>query len=105
MIRSGWKSRTKAQLAKWNADHARERRKWASLVAAGGLRCPYCHRLIDPAAVWHLAHRDDGPGYLGPAHRKCNEDAGRAKANETRRRRSAARKRRLLARRQSEVWW
>ncbi|GAC1375754.1 MAG: hypothetical protein NVSMB4_04150 [Acidimicrobiales bacterium] len=33
-------------------------------------------RWIAPADPWDLDHTDDGLGYRGPAHRRCNQMAG-----------------------------
>src|SRR5262245_16300302 len=32
--------------------------------------------LISPEAKWELRHMDDGRGWLGPSHAKCNRHAG-----------------------------
>jgi hypothetical protein len=41
-------------------------------VAAGKAVCARCHKPIRPGGAWDLDHRDDGPGYLGPSHARCN---------------------------------
>ena len=35
-----------------------------------------CDELIDPDEKWELDHRDDGHGWLGPSHQRCNARAG-----------------------------
>jgi hypothetical protein len=71
------------------------RQRWASVVAAGRVRCARgraCKRaefvdgvlvggLIRRGDVWQLDHRDDGRGYLGPSHADCNARAGAAVTN------------------------
>jgi hypothetical protein len=52
--------------------HQLLRAQIAPLVLAGGARCSRCGEAILPGEPWHLDHRDDGLGYNGPAHRRCN---------------------------------
>jgi len=46
--------------------------------------CPHCAELIQPGQPWHLDHRDDRSGYLGPSHATCNLRAAAHKRNGTR---------------------
>lgn len=68
----------------YGTDHQRERRRWARIVAKGGVRCARCPRLIDPNEPWHLDHNDDRTGYLGPSHADCNDRAAARKRNRPR---------------------
>lgn len=85
-------------------EHVKLRRRWAVRVATGAVACSRCGRLISASAAWHLDHRDDRNGYLGPAHRRCNLVAAARKTNRIRRARSAGRKSVEAGRRQSEAW-
>jgi hypothetical protein len=58
--------------AKYGRRHQQKRRLLAGKVAAGGAVCARCHKPIRPGEAWDLDHRDDGPGYLGPSHARCN---------------------------------
>lgn len=62
--------------------HQALRRALAPVVAAGGVACSRCGRLIEQWQSWDLDHRDDRMGYLGPSHASCN----RGEANRRRRR-------------------
>ena len=46
------------------------------VVAAGDVRCARCNEVIGPGEEWQLDHRDDGRGWLGPSHKRCNLSAG-----------------------------
>jgi hypothetical protein len=61
------------------------------VVLRGYATCVRCGELIAPGAEWQLDHRDDGRGWLGPAHARCNLSA-------------AGRKAQLGMRRRSRVW-
>lgn len=62
------------------------RHKYASLSIAAGVSlfelsrlmgtCARCGELIEVGSKWHLDHRDDGHGWLGPSHESCNARAG-----------------------------
>jgi hypothetical protein len=56
--------------------HKAMRRRLAPLVASGTVRCARCNELISAGEKWQLDHRDDGRGWLGPAHQRCNARAG-----------------------------
>ena len=82
----------------YGSGHRRRRAVWVPVVASGRVRCARgaaCLRadivsgrrlggLIRRGEVWNLDHRDDGRGYLGPAHADCNLAAGAAKREERR---------------------
>lgn len=53
--------------------HRRERGRWAKMVAAGGVRCCYCDREVEPGSLWDLCHSEVEPAlYMGVAHAGCN---------------------------------
>jgi hypothetical protein len=56
----------------YGPEHQRLRRKWAPLVAAGGVNCARCSKPITPGAPWDLDHSEDRTYYLGVSHQKCN---------------------------------
>lgn len=53
----------------YGAEHQRQRRMIAPLVAAGLATCARCGERILPGQHWDLDHTDDRTGYLGPSHR------------------------------------
>ena len=53
------------------------------MVATGTVRCARCDELIASDEEWQLDHRDDGRGWLGPSHKRCNLSAGWEKMVET----------------------
>ena len=55
------------------------RRRLAPVVASGNVPCVRFGKLIEPGTPWQLHHRDDGRGWLGPAHHACNARAGWSK--------------------------
>ena len=65
-------ARKKRQLSRhargYTNAHVARRRQLEPLVATGQVRCCRCGRLIEPGQPWHLDHRDDRSGYLGPSH-------------------------------------
>ncbi len=61
---------------RYGANHKMLRRELAAVVAAGRAVCARCGEPIEPGTKWHLDHRDDGNGYLGPSHEACNARAG-----------------------------
>jgi DNA-directed RNA polymerase subunit RPC12/RpoP len=62
------------------ATYGREHRELRAEVApfAIGTACARCGRPITDDD-WQLDHRDDGGGYLGPSHKRCNAKAGAIK--------------------------
>jgi hypothetical protein len=56
--------------------HKTMRRRLAPVVEAGKATCSRCGELIGPGEPWALDHRDDGRGWLGPSHQRCNARAG-----------------------------
>lgn len=71
----------------YDADHTRLRAELAPEVATGGVRCAAgadCDRAVDgvadfirPGEPWHLGHKADRSGYLGPMHTICNSSTAR----------------------------
>jgi hypothetical protein len=64
--------------------HVARRRQLEPLVATGQIACSRCGQLIEPGQLWHLDHRDDCRGYLGPSHATCNLRAAANKTNSKR---------------------
>jgi hypothetical protein len=52
------------------------RARLAPVVATGTVKCARCDELIEAGEDWQLDHRDDGRGWLGPSHQRCNARAG-----------------------------
>ena len=74
-------ARKKRQLSRhargYTNAHVARRRQLEPLVATGTVNCCRCNELIQPGQPWHLDHRDDRSGYLGPSHATCNLRAAR----------------------------
>jgi hypothetical protein len=64
--------------------HVARRRQLEPLVATGQVPCSRCGQPIQPGQPWHLDHRDDRNGYLGPLHATCNLRAAANKTNSKR---------------------
>jgi hypothetical protein len=60
----------------YGEDHQAARARLEPFVLAGNVKCARCGETIVPGESWHLDHRDDRRGYLGPTHRRCNLHAG-----------------------------
>ena len=66
----------------YSSHHQQERKRWAGLVAQGGVRCSVCRLFIVPGSLWHLDHllpvslggREISPKH--PAHQFCNISKG-----------------------------
>lgn len=58
----------------YGAPHQRLRKRWAPIVAAGGVVCPRCQQPITRGQTWHLGHKDGTAkqAYSGPEHSACN---------------------------------
>jgi hypothetical protein len=66
------------RLQRYSTAHKRLRKQIAPRVAAGNASCARCGEPIQPGEKWDLDHTDDGSGYLGPSHVRCNRaTAGR----------------------------
>lgn len=61
-------------MSRYGGKHQAIRR--AGLVLAYGTPCCRCGKLMQPGQKLDLDHRDDGPGWAGFAHAKCNRSAG-----------------------------
>jgi hypothetical protein len=75
----------------YDARHRRERQRVARLIRGGTEVCCRCGNPLPPdipSDMWHLDHTEDRTGYLGPAHKECNEKAARAKPKRQTQRRS-----------------
>src|SRR5947207_862422 len=73
-IKSRWRPNTTER--GYGAGHQAARARVEPFVLAGGARCARCGEQIVPGEPWHLDHRDDGRGYLGPSHSRCNLHVG-----------------------------
>jgi hypothetical protein len=62
-----------------------EQRQLGRRLVQLGIRTCRCGQLIEPGQPWHLDHRDDRRGYLGPSHATCNLRAAAEKTNGKRR--------------------
>ena len=63
--------------------HKAMRARLAPVVATGTVKCSRCDELIGTDEKWELDHRDDGRGWLGCSHQRCNARAGWEKMVET----------------------
>jgi hypothetical protein len=59
----------------------------AKIVAAGMARCARCGEPIIPGTPWDLDHADHPAShqngwYLGPSHRRCNNQAKKSNRNQ-----------------------
>lgn len=63
----------------YDAEHDRQRARWAPFVATGNLKCWRCGEYILAGSPWDLGHDDHDRGkYRGPEHVTCNRaTAGR----------------------------
>jgi hypothetical protein len=52
------------------------RERLIPIVATGTVDCARCGLKIVPDDKWELDHKDDGRGWLGPSHARCNRYAG-----------------------------
>lgn len=59
--------------------HRQLRKQWEPIVAAGGVGCWRCGRVINPGTPWHLGHSDWGNVTKGPECVKCNLSAAARK--------------------------
>ena len=60
---------------KYNGPHRVMRERLDPVVQTGTVSCVRCGELIEPNTPWHLDHRDDGRGWLGPSRARCNQRA------------------------------
>jgi hypothetical protein len=63
--------------------HKAMRARLAPVLATGTVKCARCDELIGTDEKWELDHRDDGRGWLGCSHQRCNARAGWEKMVET----------------------
>jgi hypothetical protein len=56
----------------YGADHQGERARLDPIVQAGEAFCCRCGGRIAPGSEWHLDHKPNRQGWLGPAHAVCN---------------------------------
>ena len=70
------KKRRPFPTSRYNGPHRANRDRLDPVVKTGTVPCVRCGELIKKGESWQLDHRDDGPGWLGPAHVKCNARAG-----------------------------
>ena len=66
---------TKAERG-YGADYQAERKRWATHVATGNVRCWRCGELLPANSPFHLGHDDDNRSVIrGPEHPRCNLSA------------------------------
>ncbi len=71
-------SNSKGRGTKYGTEHQRARKQYAAKHQPSD-PCSRCHRPLGPMSpALHLDHAEHG-GYLGFAHRKCNQSAGARK--------------------------
>lgn len=63
--------------ADYDRAHNNLRRAWETILEVTEINCARCDQPILADQTWHLDHRDDRNGYLGPSHSRCNLAAGR----------------------------
>lgn len=69
----------------YGGDHQAERERQRPFVESGAARCTRCGKPIRPGEAWALDHDDnDRSRYLGPAHARCNSQAGGRKSRRAR---------------------
>ncbi|HEU5206276.1 MAG TPA: hypothetical protein VFT94_01585 [Gaiellaceae bacterium] len=61
-----------ARRQRYGSGHQRSRAAVAVAVEQGRALCSRCGELIEPGTPWDLDHDDNGNGYLGPSHARCN---------------------------------
>jgi hypothetical protein len=61
------------------AHKALRKRLLAALEREPGQPCPRCGYPMWPGQVLHLDHTDDGAGWLGLSHGRCNEQVAQRK--------------------------
>jgi hypothetical protein len=69
------RARTQTRLrspARYGHAHKKLRKAVAVQVAAGGVACSRCGGVSRFGDPWDLDHADNGNGYLGPSHARCN---------------------------------
>ena len=98
------RSKLSPALRGYDATHVATRRWWKPIVEAGGVDCVRCGLPIARGSRWHLDHRDDGGGYLGPAHAKCNLRAAAKLGNQRMRQKKALEKPQDTTRVRSREW-
>lgn len=74
--------RGRRQARGYGAGHDRLRRRLMPTVQQGHTNCARCGQPIQPGEQWALDHNDDRTGYLGPSHKRCNNQAGGRAAHE-----------------------
>ena len=68
--------RARYDSARYNGPHRVVRGRLDPVVQTGTVPCVRCGELIAAGTDWQLDHREDGRGWLGPAHQSCNARAG-----------------------------
>lgn len=69
--------------------HQQLRKAWERRGVVGHT-CAKCGRPIEQGQAWDLGHTDDGRGYTGPEHERCNRVDGARRGNAERRPRPAS---------------
>ena len=78
-------ARKKRQLSRhargYTNAHVARRRQLEPLSPPAKSAAAAAANSIEPGQPWHLDHRDDRRGYLGPSHATCNLRAAAEKTN------------------------
>jgi hypothetical protein len=80
-----WRPKGSTTARGYGSNHQGTRKRWKPIVESGATLCVRCGLPIIPGTRWHLDHRDDKLGYLGPAHARCNLAAAGRRGNEVKR--------------------
>src|SRR5690606_22491985 len=70
------------QVERYGTEHKRLRKE--TLSQAYGQPCARCGEPMQPGQELHLDHADEGSGYIGFSHKRCNLAAGASKINKER---------------------
>ena len=66
----------------YGTGHKAERKRWEPVLQSGRVACSRCGFPIFHDQAWHLDHRDDKLGWLGPSHASCNLKAAAKRGNQ-----------------------
>jgi len=84
VCRERYRELNPARRQRYSSAHQRLRAKVAVAVEQGIANCARCGLPIEPGTDWDLDHNDDGRGYRGPSHARCNRATTPPAASRTR---------------------